>query len=238
MINRQDIQKIKKIALEIDHNVAFGGKSKGNKHLSRVVKISLFLCEKLGADRDIIEVAAYLHDAALPTKNDDNYVANKKLIEKIFSKSNTAFDRAFISKVAEAVASHEGIVLPKTLEAKIIHDADVIEKTGLLGIISHTWKLTNHKKINPENISDKDITLVTEHIKWRQNILQTELAKKISIKNNCFISMNTLRKIMPIISQLAFKGVITEKIAKKIEPLLNKRQAKCLINQLTLAYLK
>lgn len=238
MTNLKDIQKIKKLALEIDHHVAFDGKSLGNKHLSRVVEISLFLCEKLKADKDVVEVAAYLHDVALPTEKDDDYITNKKLIKEIFSDSGTTFGQTFISRVAEAVASHEGTMLPKTLEAKIIHDADVIEKTGLLGIIRHTWKLTNQGKIDPKNIRDKDIALITEHIKWRQSILQTELAKKISAKSNRSMSVNTLRKIIPIISQLASEGIITEKIAKRIEPLLNERQIKSLVNQLTLAYLK
>lgn len=231
------MRKIAKIALEIDHNAAFGGKSKGNKHLSRAVKIALFLCKELKADRNVVEVAAYLHDAALPTKNDENYLANKKLIKDILKKSRIAFDSAFISKVAEAAASHEGTVLPGTLEAKIVHDADVIEKTGILGIIRHTWKMTNHGNIDPENIRDKDIISITDHIVWRQSVLQTALARELAARNNLALPFDTLKKIVPIISKLALQGIITEKIAKKIEPLLNRRQKAALNNQLTLTYL-
>lgn len=238
MISRNDMRKIKQLAIEIDHMQAFGGKSRGNKHLSRVVKISLFMSKKLNANKDVVEAAAYLHDAALPTKNDDDYTANKKLIARIFKKSTVNFNRDFVYQVAEAVASHEGFSLPRTLEAKIIHDADVIEKTGILGIIRHTWKLTNHNKIDPENIRDEDISTLVKHIKWRQSILQTDIAKKMSKNNSCPISIKTLRKTVPVISQLAAHGVITEKIARRIEPLLNKSQIKSLNNQLTLAYLK
>lgn len=237
-MKQEKLQKIKKIALDIDHNKAFGGKSKGNRHLERVVKTARFLAQKLNADEDMVLVAAYLHDAALPTKNDDDYQANKTLIRKILKQSGIVFDDSFISRAAEAAASHEGIEPPKTLEAKIVHDADVIEKIGLLGIIRHTWKLTNYGKINPENLSDNDILSVIDHIKWRINILETKPAKVIAEKNNCKISMKTLRKIMPIISLSASRGVITEKIAKRIKPFLSEKQFASLRSQIDLKYLK
>jgi hypothetical protein len=234
---RSDLEKIASIAIDIDHKMAFGGRSIGNMHLSRVVKIALFLCEKLGADRDVVEVAAYLHDAALPTENDHDYESNKILISEILIKSGIVLNTEFINKVAEAAASHEGTVSPKTLEAKIVHDADVIEKTGLLGVIRHTWKLTNHRKIDPFNISDEDVALIIDHIKWRQSVLQTDIARTIATRNSNVVSFKSLRNVIPVISRLAASGVITEKIAEEIAPLVTENEKASLQGQLSLMML-
>lgn len=236
MFNLKEIKKIKRLGIEIDHDIAFGGKSKGNKHLFRVVAIAKFLALKMRADISIVEAGAWLHDTALPSGNDYDYVKNKQIITKLLSPIDLSASVKI--KIAEAVASHEGTVIPKTLEAKIVHDADVLEKTGILGIIRHTWKLTNNGNINPELIGDQQIKEIVTHIKWRNSVLQTTLARDLAKKNNIRISINTLRKVVPIISKLAHKGVVTEKIALKISPFLDSKQNQILKDQLLLTYLK
>jgi len=146
MLNKNTLQKIKKLALKTDHNVAFSGKSKGNKHLLRVVLIAKFLAQKTGADESIVVAGAFLHDTALPSGNDYNYLKNKKIAKDLLKHFNLS--QIELEGIVECVASHEGITNPKTLEAKVVHDADVLEKLGFLGIIRHTWKLTNSGKIN------------------------------------------------------------------------------------------
>jgi len=83
MLNKNTLQKIKKLALKTDHNIAFGGKSKGNKHLLRVVRVAKFLAQKTGADEHVAVAGAFLHDTALPSGNDYNYLKNKKIVKKL-----------------------------------------------------------------------------------------------------------------------------------------------------------
>src|SRR3989344_8066061 len=129
MVNQKYIKEIKKVGIRIDHDMAFDGKSKGNKHLFRVVKLAKYLALKSKADISIVECGAWLHDTALPSGNDYDYKKNKKIVEKLlYSIDISKKDKEFIS---ECVASHEGTKIPKTLEAKIVHDADVLEKTGI-----------------------------------------------------------------------------------------------------------
>ena len=80
MINKNTLLKIKKIALKIDHDISFSGKSKGNRHLFRVVEIAKFLAKKTEADLSIIIAGAFLHDTALPFGNDDSYLKNKEVV--------------------------------------------------------------------------------------------------------------------------------------------------------------
>src|SRR3989338_9041545 len=178
MLNKNTLQKIKKLALKTDHNVAFSGKSKGNKHLLRVVLIAKFLAQKTGADESIVVAGAFLHDTALPSGNDYDYLQNKRIAKDLLKPFNLS--QIELERISECVASHEGIASPKTLEAKVVHDADVLEKLGLLGIIRHTWKLTNSGKINYKTVTDKNIKTILDHIEWRRKRLQTPIARKIA----------------------------------------------------------
>lgn len=235
MIKQKKIKEIKKLGIKIDHEMAFGGKSKGNKHLFRTVKIAKYLAVKIKANLLIVEGGAWLHDTALPTGNDYNYKNNKKIVMSLLSPIDISqTDKELI---AECVASHEGTENPKTLEAKIVHDADVLEKLGILGIIRHTWKMTNSNQINPNLIKDQDVKKILEHIKWRSKKLQTPIAKKIARYLNVPINKKDARVIVSITSSNSINGVITEKIAILLHKYLNQKQKEILSEQLNLSYL-
>lgn len=236
MLNKNTLLKIKKLALKIDHDVAFGGKSKGNKHLLRVIRIVKFLAQKTGADESIAVAGAFLHDTALPSGDDYNYLKNKKIVKDLLKHFNLS--RNELNEIVECVASHEGTVNPKTLEAKVVHDADALEKAGLLGIIRHTWKMTNLKKINHEIIEDHDIKMVLNHIEWRRKRLQTSIAKKIGR----YLAISSVGKqkvkiIMTLTASMSSNGVVTEKIAVVLRKHLNKKENEKLKEQLNLGYL-
>ncbi len=234
MNKKNTLKKIKALALNIDHNIAFKGKSKGNKHLMRVVRVAEFLAQKTGADQFITTAGAFLHDTALPSGNDYNYLQNKKIVKRLLKTFH--LNQNELDSIAECVASHEGTVKPKTLEAKIVHDADVLEKAGLLGIIRHTWKLTNSGKINHNMVKDEDVKKVLDHIVWRSKRLQTPMAKKIQKYVTVSIDRRRAKVIVSLTAGMAFKGIITEKIAVAIRKHLTKQQNKKLKEQLSLSY--
>lgn len=236
MINKNTLLEIKQLALKIDYDVAFGGKSKGNRHLSRVVKLAKYMAKRLGANVSIVEAGAWLHDTALPSGNDYNYKKNKKIVKAIL----TGFDLSTEDSdmIAECVASHEGTTKPKSLEAKIVHDADVLEKSGMLGIIRHTWKLANSDKISANNVTRKDTAEILNHLKWRSRKLQTALGKEIHSYLVVPITLAEAEKIISIIAKKAVTGIVTEKIANLIYKELTGQQKRKLKEQLNLAYLK
>jgi len=236
MLNKNILLKIKKLALKTDYNVAFGGKSKGNRHLLRVVRVAKFLAQKAGADESVAVAGAFLHDTALPSGNDYDYLQNKRIVKDLLKPFNLS--QIELHRIAECVASHEGTTSPKTLEAKVVHDADVLEKLGLLGIIRHTWKLTNSGKIDYKIITDKNIKIILDHIKWRRKKLQTPMAKKIGKYLSTPIDKQKAKMIVILSSGMAFKGIITEKIALALRKHLNKKENKKLREQLNLGYLK
>lgn len=104
-------------------------------HISAVVKNAMLLAERLKADKDVIEMAAYLHDIARSLNREDvkEFVKeNNHHIEgaeqsKKFLKE-LGYDDEFIEKVAHCVLAHRGRAKPnpETLEAKIVACADAM----------------------------------------------------------------------------------------------------------------
>lgn len=77
------------------------------EHLVPVAKFSAALAEPLGADRDVVETAAHLHDLSamldfrsLPTHADDSAALARKLLRE------EGYETAFIEKVAGSIALH------------------------------------------------------------------------------------------------------------------------------------
>ncbi len=141
MITKNQLNQIKKFSLHLDWNIAFGGKSKGNRHLFRVTKIALRLNKTEGGNRSVIEASAWLHNVGL-IKGDKGHDRTGKKIAKEFLTSINV-DKNDIYKILHCIEAHEGYVRANSLEAQIVHDSDVIEKMGPLGIIRQTWKLSN-----------------------------------------------------------------------------------------------
>ncbi len=176
MIDQDIIDQIQKPAIFIDWNVAFEGKANGNQHLSRVVTIARFLAEKEGASREICEAGAWLHDIGLMAGNDDDPAKIRAIAEEFLS--HLPLDNEIIKRrIADCVETHEGAREAVSIEAKIVHDADVLDKMGLLGVIRHTWKIVN--LIKPDASPAEVFFTLQKHLKKRREKLYTATAKQL-----------------------------------------------------------
>ncbi len=237
MITKESLHAIKKLGIGIDHDVAFGGKSKGNQHLQRSAALAEHLAQCVGADVSVAVAGAWLHDTALPSGNDYDYTTNKDIVLALLKDIEMSQDDR--KAVAECVASHEGTVVPKSLEAQVVHDTDVLEKSGILGVIRHTWKMTNSSKINPLQITQRDVDAVLEHVAWRQKQLKLDEARRISeIVSAPLIENDDMFAIVSLTAKRAIAGVITEDIAKECAPIISEKAYELLEHQLKQKYLK
>ena len=230
MIDRDVIDQIREHAIRMDWNVAFGGKAKENEHLSRVVTIAQFLAEKEEASREICEAGAWLHDIGLIAGNDDNPVKVRAIAEEYLS--DLLLDSESKRRIAECVETHEGVGEAASLEAKIVHDADVLDKMGLLGIIRHTWKVVN--LIQPDASADEVFSILQKHLKKRREKLYTATAKRLvralkETQRQFFEDRTKAIEMLETIMQLAKDGTISDKIAKE---LLIKTDSQSLMYQL------
>ena len=101
------------------------------EHVKAVVTLAVKLAELTGADAEVVEAAAWLHDVRKETKNDHPQEGAK------FSRSflpQTDFPEKKIEAVARAIEEHMGLWRKKPLkklESQVLWDADKLSKIGL-----------------------------------------------------------------------------------------------------------
>lgn len=107
-------------------------------HIERVVANAKKIAEAEGANMEIVVAAAWLHDCVSvrkdsPLRAQASRMAAEKAREYL---ADLGKDQAFISQVCHAIETHSysaGLV-PETLEAKIVQDADRIDALGAVGV--------------------------------------------------------------------------------------------------------
>lgn len=241
MINKKLIEQIRDEAVRHDWNLAFSGKSKGNRHLFRVNKIISYLLKKEGGDKYIATLGGWTHDVSLAWGNDNDPKLIQKRTKRFLNKFS-GLNRSEIEKIVECVVLHEQAGGSSSLEAKIVHDADVIDKSGLLGIIRHIWKMTNmiDKKIIK---TEDDLLKLQKHLEERRSNLYTEtaikLVKKLDMESDIFfINKKEAMNIMKIVSIMANEGKTSDKIARFLVKRYDNKHTKSILSQLSCQYLK
>lgn len=170
MITEEQITKIKDFAINLDWNLAFDGSSKGNRHLFRIVSKAKSLAIKYNADLGIVTAGAFLHDSNLEKTIAGETTANFGKVKDFLVQLGIPLDD--IEKILHCVEAHDGRIEAKTIEAKIVHDADTLEKMGPLGVIRETWKRCK-LGWNTEKISNH----LRKHLEKRKSRLHTEEAR-------------------------------------------------------------
>lgn len=186
MISRTQLNQIKDFSLDLDWNQAFGGKSKGNRHLFRIVNLANRIAQKMllldmKINLGVVEAGAWLHDSGLAKDIQGNLLCNQDEVKNFLVKSNIAKEE--IQEIIHCIEAHDGNVSARTIEAMIVHDADTLEKLGPLGIIRETWK-RSRMGWNTERITRH----LPGHLEKRKNNLYTNVAQEIAKETNLSIS--------------------------------------------------
>lgn len=111
-----------------------------NDHIKYVVKNSVELAQKYGADVEIVELGALLHDIAMPSEigsREEHNIYGTQIADELLSKLNYPVDRK--ERVKECVLRHRGSKdLPRnTIEEQCVADADVIAHFDCIPSIFH-----------------------------------------------------------------------------------------------------
>ncbi len=107
------------------------------EHVQAVVATALRLAALTGADADVAEAAAWLHDVR---KIEPQHAARGADFARAFLPT-TDYPPSKIEAVARAIAEHEGLWRETPLEAldsQVLWDADKLTKIGLLGALHNT----------------------------------------------------------------------------------------------------
>jgi len=174
-ISPEQLDKIKEFALDLDWNRAFGGKSKGNRHLFRVVSLVKKIIEEerffQEIDPSIIEAGAWLHDSGLAVDIQGAALCNEENVKYFLT--YIGIKEEDIALILGCIESHDGRSGALSKEAQVVHDADTLEKLGPLGIVRETWK-RSQMGWNTEKI----VTHLPGHLEKRKNNLYTLPAKE------------------------------------------------------------
>ena len=118
------IEKIKNMILKLCEDTDWDWKS----HIESVVKYSKILANQLGADEEICEVSAWLHDLIKIRDNqkDQHHVKGAEEAAKILKKFKYPEDKT--QKIKHCILTHSSdkAYLPESVEAKIVASADAL----------------------------------------------------------------------------------------------------------------
>ncbi len=107
-------------------------------HVERVYNLAVRLAQAEGADLDTVKAAALLHDIARAMEDegsiDDHASEGAKIARKILEE--TDFPKNRIDDVIHCIETHRfrNSLTPKSLEARILQDADRLDIIGAIGI--------------------------------------------------------------------------------------------------------
>jgi uncharacterized protein len=109
------------------------------EHTERVFNLAMNIGKKEKADLEVLGLAVVLHDIARKEQDEsggkiDHAERGAVLATEIFKKYNLPEEK--IKNIAHCIESHRyrNEMIPNTLEAKILYDADKLDAIGAIGI--------------------------------------------------------------------------------------------------------
>lgn len=150
------------------------------EHVKRVVKLAKYIAEREGANLDIVLTAAQLHDIVRDTEN--HAVDSAKKARKILKKMGK--EDEFIAAVTHAIESHSfsSGIKPKTLEAKVLSDADKLDAIGAIGV-ARAFLYSGERGRSIEDT----LKHFEEKLLRLKDLLYTETARKIAEERHKFL---------------------------------------------------
>ncbi len=107
-------------------------------HIQRVVANTLMLAQSEQADVAVVVPAAWLHDCVVIAKDSPlrpmaSRLAAQKAIEFL---ATIAYPEQYLAAIAHAIEAHSfsAAIQPRTIEARVVQDADRLDALGAIGI--------------------------------------------------------------------------------------------------------
>ncbi len=170
-------------------------------HVERVHNLAMRLAREEGADLDTAKAAALLHDIARAMEDegsiDDHAEEGAKMARRILEE--TSFPRDRINDVIHCIEVHrfrKGLV-PRSLEAKVLQDADRLDIIGAIGIarVFTRGGWSNKPIHNPtvppkeryDGKSETSVNHIYEKLLKIKNTMNTETARKMADERHRYV---------------------------------------------------
>jgi putative nucleotidyltransferase with HDIG domain len=137
------IDKIKSMVLELCKGKDWDWKA----HIESVVKYSKILADKLDADAEVVEIAAWLHDIKkLKGEKKDHHIHGAEEAGEILKKLDYPEEKIDDIKYCILTHSSDELYLPETKEAKILASADALSHFDNFAALAYGF--FGQKKLN------------------------------------------------------------------------------------------
>ncbi|MFX1238168.1 MAG: HD domain-containing protein [Promethearchaeota archaeon] len=158
----------------------------GFAHVERVFKTCIEIGIKLNANIFLLKISSLLHDVGrkkqnnyLGTKNHANFSAEMSI--KFLKTLDYEFSKDDLENISNSIRAHSfsNDVVPKTLEAQILSDADKLDALGAIGLyrtIAYSLKFNGGIKRVMIHLENKILRL--------RDKLCLDLSKKIAIEKH------------------------------------------------------
>jgi len=153
-------------------------------HTERVLKLALHIGEKEGADKEILSIAAILHDIGRTEEENHGKICHAEqgalMAETLLREYD--MDEENIKKIIHCIETHRfrGCKVPQSLEAKILYDADKLDSIGAIGL-GRTFLFAGEIGAKVHNSKDTDIRNTAEYSKedtaYREFIIKLRYIK-------------------------------------------------------------
>jgi uncharacterized protein len=155
-------------------------KSHDSGHVERVTRLAVFIAKREGADVEVVRKAAELHDIARDKPN--HAIEGAKMAREILRKQGYGED--FIEKVVHCIEAHSfsSGIEPKTLEAKVLSDADKLDAIGAIGVARAFMFSGEHGRSIEDTLKHFE-----EKLLKLKDLMFTETAKKIAEERHRFL---------------------------------------------------
>jgi len=149
------------------------------EHTLLVLKHSLMLAVNRKTDLDVVVLSAILHDVGFYSpERKDHADEGAKIAEKYLAEHGYPSD--LVEKVVHAVKVHAGPLAfgPRSMEAKMLQDADTIDKVGALSIATFLLNYGS-KKMMPKQALEEMKKDMAKRLRWYYKTMNTPEGKRI-----------------------------------------------------------
>jgi len=177
----------------------------GFDHVQRVQELCRLVGKSEKANILVLEVAAILHDIGRKHEVDDPEIDHAEKSAEISAEilKKVKFSNELTSQVLYAIKMHRfrKMGLAKTLEAKILQDADKIDAGGAIGIAKMFAYYGGYQKIDLYHIDDPfaekrdldDKRFVLDHFYTKllklADLMNTKTGKELATKRRAFMKL-------------------------------------------------
>ncbi len=147
--------------------------SHDDRHVERVLRWAVYIARREGADVEVVRKAAELHDIARDKPN--HAIEGARIAEGILKEQG--YDDDFIAKVVHCIEAHSfsSGIEPKTLEAKVLSDADKLDAMGAIGV-ARAFMFSGERGRSIEDT----LRHFEEKLLRLKDMLYTETAKRVA----------------------------------------------------------